>query len=341
MKTWALIVFVVALHCAAIGALFFIQGCGTTRSASPTTPPAEMPPLVKEEPASKKEAPPPAVKSEKKAEKAALKETEKPKAAKGPGAADSTEYVVKSGDSVDGIAYRYGISKAEIQELNKLADPNKIRVGQKLLLPGHVNINRPEPKPVKAKVAKGPAESAKGAAPATEAVPAGANEYVVRSGDSLSKIAAQFKVKVSALREANKLTGDKLQIGQKLAIPESKSAAPTAGGEVKTDVPALPPPPPVPVPATPAPDVAPAPAVPAPAAEPLPAAPAPAPADLPPAVAVPAPTPDAKFISYKVQPGDTLESIAGRFAVPVNELAEVNQLGANRTVSVGQDLKIP
>lgn len=43
--------------------------------------------------------------------------------------------------------------------------------------------------------------------------------YVVKSGDTLSKIAAAHNVRVNDLRAANGLKGDNLRIGQELAIP--------------------------------------------------------------------------------------------------------------------------
>ena len=43
--------------------------------------------------------------------------------------------------------------------------------------------------------------------------------YTVVSGDTLSGIAARFKRTVSAIKTANKLTGDNIKIGQKLLIP--------------------------------------------------------------------------------------------------------------------------
>jgi N-acetylmuramoyl-L-alanine amidase len=43
--------------------------------------------------------------------------------------------------------------------------------------------------------------------------------YVIRSGDTLSGIAARFNVSVAQLREVNKLSNDRIRIGQKLLIP--------------------------------------------------------------------------------------------------------------------------
>jgi LysM repeat protein len=52
--------------------------------------------------------------------------------------------------------------------------------------------------------------------------------YVVKSGDTLIKIAADHKTTVKALRSANSLTTDKIKVGQKLKIPAGASAPATA-----------------------------------------------------------------------------------------------------------------
>lgn len=48
-------------------------------------------------------------------------------------------YVVKAGDTLSGIAKQYGTTTKALQELNRIADANKIRVGQKLQLTGSAN----------------------------------------------------------------------------------------------------------------------------------------------------------------------------------------------------------
>jgi LysM repeat protein len=56
-------------------------------------------------------------------------------------------------------------------------------------------------------------------------VPAPAQEYVVAKGDTLSTIAKKFSVTVKAIEEANPgVVPTKLQIGQKLVIPQSSGA---------------------------------------------------------------------------------------------------------------------
>ena len=58
-------------------------------------------------------------------------------------------------------------------------------------------------------------------------------EYIVRSGDTLGKIAANHHVKLAALMKANKLgakDAKRLRVGQKLTIPGGKAAAGTKSG---------------------------------------------------------------------------------------------------------------
>jgi LysM repeat protein len=133
-------------------------------------------------------------------------------------------YQVASGDSLSKIAARFGVSAREITELNKIKDANKIRVGQKLLLPSYASEQAPS-----AAVAKKPAAkpAVKQAAKPKPAPVAGAGEYIVKSGDSLSKIASRHGTTVKALREANSLKSDMIRINQKLVMP-GHAAAPAA-----------------------------------------------------------------------------------------------------------------
>ena len=44
-------------------------------------------------------------------------------------------HVVKQGEWLDLIARRYGISLDELIRVNRIQDPNRIEVGQKLIIP--------------------------------------------------------------------------------------------------------------------------------------------------------------------------------------------------------------
>ena len=66
----------------------------------------------------------------------------------------------------------------------------------------------------------------------------GGNMYIVKSGDSLWKIARQQNVTVAALKQANNLSGDSLKVGQKLHIPmaTAKAATDTAANTVSAGI---------------------------------------------------------------------------------------------------------
>jgi LysM repeat protein len=53
----------------------------------------------------------------------------------------------------------------------------------------------------------------------SSASPAAETTYKVRSGDTLSAIAARFNTTVKKIKVANGLTSNTLRIGQVLAIP--------------------------------------------------------------------------------------------------------------------------
>lgn len=61
----------------------------------------------------------------------------------------------------------------------------------------------------------------------TKYVPIGTDYYVVEKGDSLYKIASNFGITVDALKNANNLTSNLLNIGQVLIIPGTTGGVPT------------------------------------------------------------------------------------------------------------------
>ena len=142
----------------------------------------------------------------------------------------TTEYVVAKGDSFYSIGKKLGLSSRAIQEANPGVDSTKLKVGQKLAIPS-------------------PASSPPALAgqPATGLLPGSEQVYVVKSGDTLTKIAAKHGATVKALRAANALKTDKIKVGQRLKIPV-KTAAPTPSAPAEA-VPMSPAP--VPAPAIP------------------------------------------------------------------------------------------
>lgn len=122
----------------------------------------------------------------------------------------ATEYTVAPGDTFVSIGKKFGVSYLAIEAANPNVDPKKLKPGQKILVPA-------------------PTSSAVAGAAAAAAVAEGnGNIYVVKSGDTLTKIAAQYGITVKALRSANDLTTDRIRVGQKLKLPVKAPPVETA-----------------------------------------------------------------------------------------------------------------
>lgn len=131
--------------------------------------------------------------------------------------AATSPYTVAPGDTLYGIAARYGFSVQEIVSLNGLGDPNLIFAGQHLSLPGQ-----------------------SGEATATT-VQSASGSYTVQPGDTMWGIASQFGISVAQLVELNRdqvpdqnmiLAGQTLTVpGDGVAEPASQPA-PGSGGNV-------------------------------------------------------------------------------------------------------------
>lgn len=50
-----------------------------------------------------------------------------------PGCFGPVYYYVKSGDTLSGIAAKYGVTASYLASLNNISDPNKIYVGQRIM----------------------------------------------------------------------------------------------------------------------------------------------------------------------------------------------------------------
>ena len=106
----------------------------------------------------------------------------------------TTEHVVRSGDTLSGIAGRYGTTVAKLRSANGLRS-NRLSVGQRLVIPATASRL-----------------DAQNDASADRV-------YIVRSGDTLSAIAAANSTSVAELRRVNNLRSNRLSVGQELKLP--------------------------------------------------------------------------------------------------------------------------
>jgi peptidoglycan endopeptidase LytF len=108
--------------------------------------------------------------------------------------AGSTPYMIKAGDTLYALAARFNTTVTAIIAMNPGIDPNALRIGQTICIPG----SQTPP----------------------SACPAGTFSYVVRPGDTLGQIGQRFNVALSAIIAVNpKFDPSNLQVGMVLCIP--------------------------------------------------------------------------------------------------------------------------
>lgn len=101
--------------------------------------------------------------------------------------ANSKTYIVTEGDNLSGIAGSFGVSVNDLKEWNDL-ESDKIMVGQRL------------------KVHKSNTKT---------------SVHIVKEGDNLTKIADDYGMSLSEIKELNNLRDDKILVGQKLKVTVS------------------------------------------------------------------------------------------------------------------------
>jgi len=193
--------FVLSVHVVGLMALL-MQGCRKPNEQEQPVPNTNAPAATPEQtnaPAPETSAPP------------AAATAPQPEATPAPAPAPSaTEYVVVKGDTLSGIAKKFGTSVKAIEDANQGVEPTKLRIGQKLQIPAGT---------------AGGANASAASAPGTAASSSEEQVYTVKSGDNLTKIAAQVGTTVKELRSLNNLTTDRIKVGQKLKVPVKAPAS--------------------------------------------------------------------------------------------------------------------
>lgn len=133
-----------------------------------------------------------------------------PEPAPEPAPAAVTEHTIAPGDTPAKIARKYGISLEQLREANPTMDDRRLRIGQKLQIPA----------PARKEVAAVAAQPGAGAENDVTV-------HVVKSGETLTRIAARYGTTVKELRQFNNLRTDRILVNQKLKIPPSRTATPS------------------------------------------------------------------------------------------------------------------
>jgi LysM repeat protein len=109
-----------------------------------------------------------------------------------------TVYTVRTGDTLQNIAARYGTTWQILAAVNNIVNPNRVYVGQRIVIAYSLPAPQPQPQP-------------------------GGNVYIVQAGDELRTIAARFGTTWQAIAAANNLpNANFIYPGQRLVIPAAR-----------------------------------------------------------------------------------------------------------------------
>ena len=249
---------------------------------------------------------------------------------------ECTIYIVQNGDYLAKISKKFNVTIASIKRLNPSIKRDVVRVGQKLKLPGRVDVGvQSAPVAVAApKAAASKTASKKSYSPYTGAT----KEYVVKNGDTLGSIAYGNGITIRQLKELNGLSSDSLKIGQKLKIPAEKVVKAEKAKPVEKKAAVAP----VAAPVAEKKEADTAPVAPVTAAEAVPAAEEKAAAPVADAAeAAPAKAESAASTTYVVQEGDDMTGVSIRWGVSAAQIRELNNLAEGDQLVPGQIIKLP
>ncbi|MBN1337605.1 MAG: LysM peptidoglycan-binding domain-containing protein [Deltaproteobacteria bacterium] len=137
-------------------------------------------------------------------------------ASKGDAEAPVTWHTVRPGETIAGIAEKYGVTRDQIVAWNHVGDPDRIQAGSRLKVRASPRASKAAPQAVRSSGAT-------------------ATTYKVRRGDTLSGIAEKYKVAVSDLQAWNKISDPtRIRSGQTLVVSRPSGSPSTTNQEWTT-----------------------------------------------------------------------------------------------------------
>jgi LysM repeat protein len=127
-----------------------------------------------------------------------------------PATTDSKEVVVAAGDTLGAIAHKNGMTLKALMDANPGVNPKKLQIGQKLQVPAGASSVASAATPA-------------GTALAPDVASGDVAVYVVKSGDTLSKIAKSHHTSFKKIMALNDLKTSSIRIGQKLKLSAAKA----------------------------------------------------------------------------------------------------------------------
>ena len=121
------------------------------------------------------------------------------------------DYTIKRGDTLAKIAFRYGMSVTDLAELNGVPPSLELQTGDILTVPATEKTTKRSKKDI-----KDPSDHATD----NKIV---STEYLVKPGETLSRIASRYGLTVAALADLNDIPSDtRIQAGDTISIPNPK-----------------------------------------------------------------------------------------------------------------------
>jgi len=121
---------------------------------------------------------------------------------------------VRRGETLEAIANKYDLSEEDILKANRWRSPKRLRPGMSLKIPAFKNSDSRNSTSISRKNMMADARRVHSVLPRL---------HVVKKGETLMAIARHYRLTVTRLARANKLTSrSQIQIGQRLMLPPSK-----------------------------------------------------------------------------------------------------------------------
>ncbi len=125
-------------------------------------------------------------------------------------------YVIKSGDTLSGIAHKHNTTIAKMRVANNLKQGQILKLGQALKIPDNSYAQSTQKKEIKLAKADTNRQDKK----LVQKTNQKSTTYVIKSGDTLSSIAHKYNTTIAKIREANGFKkGQILKLGKVLKMP--------------------------------------------------------------------------------------------------------------------------
>ena len=135
-------------------------------------------------------------------------------------------YSVKKGETISTIAKKLKVSRIDLAEANYLTTRAKLGAGQQLIIPRApttilaARTDSPAPVTESRSLDAVVASNVRPPAVESESAASGVSRLThrVKRGETLFSIARLYRTTVSALKQANRLSGSAIKVGQRLTI---------------------------------------------------------------------------------------------------------------------------